>query len=150
MSHTYYAVYEHAVFSTKQRQPWFTAQNTPALFAYLAGALKNAGCECLIVGGYQEHVHLLYRKPSDLLTRELIKELKRQSTLWIKADRLAPKEYSWQTGYGAFSVSYWDLDKIRIYIVNQREHHQKMTWEEEYRKLLRKNGVEFDERFFLD
>jgi len=150
MANTYYAVYEHIAFSTKARVAALSDAIRPDLFAYLAGTLKNQGCFPLIIGGLSEHVHLLIRKRGTLLTSDLVKEIKRSSSIWLKKHGAACGKFSWQVGYGAFSVSYWDLEKIRVYIANQEEHHRHMTWEEEYRKLLKKHGVEFDERYFLD
>ena len=107
-------------------------------------------CHCLIVGGHHEHIHLLYRKPSGLLTSDMIKELKRQSSLWFKENNHVEPDFHWQSGYGAFSISYWDLDKLNSYIRNQADHHREVTWEEEYRCLLEQHGIKYDERFFLD
>ena len=150
MAHSYYASYEHAVFSSKHRRPFLTHENKDRIFAYLAKAIIGSGCQCLIVEGHQEHVHLLYRKGKEIHTKDLLKEIKRQSCIWAKEEGLVSPEFYWQTGYGAFSISYWDLKKIKNYIVGQEAHHSKMTWDDEYRKLLKKHGIEFDERFFLN
>ena len=107
-------------------------------------------CLCLIVGGHREHVHLLYRESSSRRPADVIKEMKRQSTIRMKENHYVPEDFRWQTGYGVFSISYWDLEKIQTYIQNQEIHHRKMTWDVEYRKLLERHGVEYDERYFLD
>jgi len=150
MANSYYAVYEHIVFSTKNRVNWFSPEFRPELFAYFAGAIKNQNCHSLIVGGHDNHVHLLLRKHGDLRTRDLVKELKRNSSIWMKEKGVGFRKFYWQTGFGAFSVSYWDLEKIANYIRNQAEHHGRMSWGVEYKKLLIKHGVEFDERYYLD
>jgi putative transposase len=150
MANSYHAVYEHIVFSTKNRQPWLMADLRPDLFAYLAGAIKNQSCHPLLVGGFENHVHILLRRHATVLTPDLVKEIKRTSSQWLSGMGVARGRFHWQAGYGAFSVSYWDLEKIKRYVADQAEHHRKMSWEDEYRKLLIKHGVEFDERYFLD
>lgn len=136
MANTYYGVYEHIVFSTKNRSRVLTPAICADLFAYLAGTVKNQGCQLIIIGGFRNHIHLLVRKRNTLLTSDLVKELKRTSSSWLKKKGVAYGKFSWQVGYGAFSVSYWDLNKIKAYIKNQEIHHSKMSWEDEYRKLL--------------
>ena len=150
MANTYYSVYEHIVFSTKNRMRVFTPQIREKVFAYLSGAIKNQGCKALIVGGFWDHIHIVVHKRSTLLTGDLVKEIKRTSSKWLKEKGVAYGKFSWQIGYGAFSVSFWDLDKIIKYIKEQEKHHQKMRWEDEYRKLLKKHGIEYDERYFLE
>jgi putative transposase len=147
---TYYSVYEHIVFATKNRIRVFAPEIRKELFAYIAGAIKNQGCEVLIVGGFWDHVHILVHKRATILTSDLVKEIKRTSSRWLKEKGVAYGKFSWQIGYGAFSVSFWDVEKIRTYIREQEKHHQKMGWGDEYRKLLKRHGVAFDERYFLD
>ena len=106
MEHTYYSVYEHIVFSTKHRMRVLSTEIQPELFAYLAGGVKNQGCEVLVVGGELEHVHLLVRKSNTLLTGDLVKEIKRTSSKWMKGKHITLRNFGWQSGYGAFSVSY--------------------------------------------
>jgi len=127
-----------------------TPQIREELFPYLAKAIKNQGCQAIIVGGFYEHIHLLVHKKSTLLTSDLVKEIKRTSSMWLKEKGVAYGKFNWQIGYGAFSVSFWDLKKIVAYIKDQDKHHQEMKWEDEYRKLLKKHGIEFDERYYLD
>ena len=149
MGHTYYSVYEHITFSTKNRRPWLTDEVMAELFPYLAQALTNQGCKCLKVGGHREHVHLLVRKNNTLLTGELVKELKRLSTKWMKAKDDSVDGFSWQQGYGAFSVSYSQVPRVSQYIACQMEHHHEMSWEDEFRQLLDKHGIEYDQRYLL-
>ena len=150
MTHTYYAVYEHIVFSTKGRRAYFTPELETELFSYLAKSIDNKGCRALVVGGHRDHVHLLIGMAKGIAASELIKEIKRSSSRWLKTKRNGLSDFAWQTGYGAFSVSFSNLDQLKAYIVNQEEHHRTMTWEEEYRALLERHGIEFDERFSLD
>jgi putative transposase len=147
MGHTFYSVYEHIAFSTKHRRRMIDPTAQGDLFAYLAAAVRNQGCRAITVGGHVEHVHLLVLKSSTLLTGELVKEIKRTSSIWMKGK---VKGFSWQAGYGAFSVSSSNLPSVQRYILGQARRHRKMTWEEEYRLLLEKHGIQFDERYFLD
>jgi putative transposase len=150
MTHSYYASFEHIAFSTKSRIPCLDGRIRPTLFAYLAQGATNQDCPCIKVGGHLEHVHLLVAKSKSLLTGDLVKELKRFSCIWLKQQTADLKSFAWQEGYGAFSVSHSNLARVRTYIENQEEHHRKMTWEQEFRGLLVRHGIQFDERFFLD
>jgi putative transposase len=150
MANTYYSVYEHIVFSVKKRVRVLSPKIRKELFSYVAGAIGNLGCFPLIVGGWWDHVHILVRKRSTVLTSDLVKEIKRTSSKWLKGKGVAYGKFSWQVGYGAFSISFWDVDKIIAYIDQQEKHHEKMRCEDEYRKLLKRHGVKFDERYFLD
>ncbi len=150
MAHSYSSCYEHAVFSSKRRLPFLDKNNEIRLFGYLTAAINHSNCTAINVGGHFEHVHLLYRKGKDVRTDLFLKEIKRQSSIWIKKAGLVTPDFYWQTGYGAFSISHWDIDKIKTYIDNQEEHHCGMSWEKEYRELLKKHGIEYDVRFFLD
>lgn len=149
MGHTYYAVYEHITFSTKHRRPILDEVRSE-LVPYLAAAITNQGCKCMMVNARPEHVHILAGMSATLLTADLVKEIKRSSSIWIKGKGDAFREFSWQAGYGAFSVSYSNLQTVTRYIVSQDEHHRQMTWEEEFRGLLVRHGIEFDERYYLD
>lgn len=150
MANTYYSVYEHIAFTTKRRIRVLTPKVRKELFSYIAGAIKNHGCFPLIIGGWLDHIHILVNKRSTVLTSDLVKEVKRTSSKWLKAKGVAYGKFSWQVGYGAFSISFWDVDKIIRYIEQQEKHHEKMRSEDEYRKLLTRRGVKFDERYFLD
>ncbi len=150
MANTYYAVYVHIVFSTKNRERWLSDRVCAELFPYLGGIVTHQKCLPITVGGYTNHVHILTRTRATTLVAEIVKEAKRGSTSWLNEHGVAYGKFSWQIGYGAFSVSYWDLEKVKLYIQNQKEHHKVMSWEEEYKKLLNKHGIDFDERYFLD
>jgi len=106
MGHTYYSVYEHIVFSTKHRTRVLGTETQPELSAYLAGGVKNQRCKALVVGGELEHVYLLVIKSNTLLTGDLVKEVKRTSSKRMKGKHVTLRNFGWQTGYRAFSVSY--------------------------------------------
>jgi REP element-mobilizing transposase RayT len=140
----------HLVFSTKDRQPLLGASIRPALHAYLATVARNAGCECFRVGGVADHVHLAIRFSRTLTIADLVEELKTSSSKWLKAQSSELASFTWQRGYGAFSVGPSDLDALRAYIDNQEEHHRTRTFQDEYRAFLTKYGIEFDERYVWD
>jgi REP element-mobilizing transposase RayT len=146
------AVYLHAVFSTKQHRTFLldVAVRTE-MHAYLGGLSKQLDCPPLIIGGVDDHVHLLVRFGRTITQADWIKELKRVSSVWIKGR--APDDcgdFAWQAGYGVFSVSGSRLDAVHEYIATQESHHRKATFEDEFRGLLRKHGMEWDERYVWD
>jgi len=146
VAHSYFAVYIHAVWSTKERQPWITPATAVELYPYLASAVRGQECRAVEVGGHRDHVHLLIGMAKSILVPDLVKEIKRSTTAWMKERE---PQFAWQEGYGAFSVSVSNLETVRGYIRNQEAHHATMTWETEFRQLLVKHGITFDERFYL-
>ncbi len=144
-------VYLHLVFSTKHRHPFLRDPDLrQEMHAYLGGISKTLECPPLIVGGVEDHIHLLGRMSRTITQADWVKELKRVSSLWIKQRDPDSSEFAWQGGYGAFSVSPSALDRTTNYIANQEQHHQKQTFQDEYRSLLRKHGMEWDERYVWD
>ena len=142
------SVYLHLVFSTKNRQPFLRDANLrQEMHAYLGGISKTLECPPLIVGGVEDHVHLLGRMSRTITQADWVKELKRVSSIWIKQRDPNSSEFAWQGGYGAFSVSTSALDRTSEYIANQEQHHQKQSFQDEYRAILRKHGMEWDERY---
>ncbi|MEW6303996.1 MAG: transposase [Verrucomicrobiota bacterium] len=143
------AVYIHLVFSTKDRRPFLRDKPTrDALHAYLGGISKQLDCPPLLVGGVEDHVHVLARFGRTITQAEWVKELKRVSNLWLKERGLA--DFEWQGGYAVFSVSQSNLEQVKHYIAHQEEHHRKMTFQDELRALLRKHETEWDEKYVWD
>ena len=140
----------HVVFSTKDRLPNLDVSIRPALYAYLATVGRNAECECYRVGGVDDHVHLAIRLSRTTTVAELVEELKTSSSKWLKTQGPALSRFAWQRGYGAFSVGPVDLDALVQYIDTQEIHHRKHDFQEEFRALLKKYGVESDERYMWD
>lgn len=143
------AVYIHLVFSTKERYPFFrdtTLRNE--LHSFLGGVSKTLHCPPIIVGGVEDHVHLLSRFGRTIAQAEWVKELKRVSNLWLKEQGV--RGFAWQGGYADFSVSLSNVERVKEYIANQEEHHKKMGFQEELRKLLTVHGLEWDERYVWD
>jgi len=151
MAQSLSAVYLHLVFSTKNRYPFLRdAVIRNEMHAYLGGITKTLGCPPLIVGGVEDHVHLLCRMARGITQSDWVKEIKRVSSIWIKHRDPASAGFAWQAGYGVFSVSAWMLERTREYIVNQEPHHHQQTFQDEYRALLGKHGIEWDEHFVWD
>jgi len=145
------AVYLHLVFSTKERRPFLRDSATRLeLHAYVGGISKTLECPPIIVGGTEDHVHLLARFGRTITQAEWVKELKRVSNLWLKQRDRKYADFQWQGGYADFSVSPSDLHQVKEYIAKQDEHHRKLNFQEELRKLLREHEVEWDERYVWD
>ena len=142
------SVHIHLVFSTKDREPFLRdAVIQKEMHAYLGGVSKELDCSPVIVGGTEDHVHLLCRLARTLSQSDWVKEIKRVSSIWIKQREPELAAFAWQGGYGAFSVSASAMDKTREYITGQHEHHKKQTFQEEYRAFLAKHKMEWDERY---
>lgn len=145
------AVYVHLVYSTKDRRPFFRDKALrQAVHAYLAGVTKRLECPAIIVGGYEEHVHVVARFGRTVTQADWVKELKRVSNLWLKTKGPEWRDFGWQGGYSIFSVSQSNLDAVKRYVSEQEEHHTKLGFQDEVRTLLRKHNLEFDERYVWD
>lgn len=140
----------HIIFSTKDREPWLDSEVQRRMHAYLATICRDLGAEFVHVGGVIDHVHIVAALPRTLSQAQFIEQMKKLSSKWIKTLAARYRSFFWQRGYGAFSVSPGQLDAVRGYIETQREHHRTRTFQEEYRELLRKHGVDFDERYVWD
>ena len=116
MAHTFFAVYAHIVFSTKNRRRFLDAPIDEKVHAYLGAAVNASGCRAVTVGGCPDHVHMLAGLNQKIAPADLIKEVKRQSSVWIKEEFPDLAEFSWQEGYAAFSVSFSNLSRVRAYI----------------------------------
>lgn len=144
-------VYLHVVFSTKHHKPFLQRQDLRReCHAYLAGTCKNFDSPSLIVGGPEYHVHILCTLSREQTISDLVRDLKRESSKWIKTKDPGLSSFYWQQGYGAFSVSPSHVDALRGYIANQEEHHHKESFQEEFRRLLDKYGIQYDDRYVWD
>ena len=145
------AVYIHLVFSTKERRPYLRDLNTRTqLHAYLGGVSKSLGCAPIIVGGVEDHVHLLCHFGRTITQADWVKELKRTSNLWLKSLGSAYSDFHWQSGYGDFSVGEADLGDVKRYVESQDVHHAKLNFQDEFRNLLKQHHLEWDERYVWD
>ncbi len=145
------AVYVHVVFSTKDRKRFLQDIDLRiALHAYMGSVCKKLNCSPMRVDGVEDHVHILINLSRDTTLGNVIKETKRLSNIWLKAQSNDLHDFKWQRGYSCFSVSQSNLDSVVDYINRQAEHHTRMTYEDEVRNLLKKHGIEFDERYVWD
>ena len=141
----------HAVFSTKDRRPFLRDEALrEELHRYLGGILTNLDCQPLIIGGVEDHVHLLFALSRTATVADVVKETKRGSSVWLKTKSPALADFAWQNGYGVFSIGQSQVDAARAYIAGQAEHHRKVSFQDELRELLRRYEMEFDERYVWD
>jgi putative transposase len=141
----------HAVFSTKDRRSFLGDANLRTeLHAYLGGILVQLDCQPFAVGGVDDHVHLLFNLARIRDLASVVKETKRGSSRWMKTQGPALAEFAWQRGYGAFSIDASQLARVRRYIAGQVEHHRRLTFQDEFRTLLKRYDVPYDERYVWD
>ena len=142
--------YIHITFSTKHRVPLITQAIENELYSYISGICKKMECYPVKIGGYTDHIHILCLLSKKIALMELLEEVKAHSSKWIKTKDSSLKKFYWQNGYGAFSVNPYEIEKVIEYIENQKEHHRKKTFQDEYRAFLKKYKVEFDERYIWE
>ena len=147
MAHTFAHILVHVVFSTKQRRPVLQSAFRDRLFAYMGGILRDLGAKPLMINGTSDHVHMLFSLPSTKSIAETMQLVKGRSTRWIHEQDDRSRSFAWQTGYASFSVSHSNLTAVRRYIADQEEHHRRVSFEDEFVSLLKKNEMEFDERY---
>ena len=140
----------HLVFSTKNRVPVLLPENREELHPYLSVVLNNDDCPSLQVGGVEDHVHLLFGLSRTRAIAQVVENVKTSSSKWLKRKSPALAEFHWQNGYGAFSVSQSHAEKVIDYIRNQEKHHETLTFQQEFRRLLERHGIEYDERYVWD
>jgi REP element-mobilizing transposase RayT len=150
MPQSYTSLHYHFVFSTKGRLPLITPDIRPRLWEYLGGIVRGARGIPIQIGGTDDHVHLLVTLRQQPALADFLRELKAGSSRWIHDTFPTATNLWWQNGYGAFTVSYSALDVVKAYIANQEEHHKKVTFQEEFRLLLLKHGIELDEKYLWD
>jgi REP element-mobilizing transposase RayT len=145
------SVYLHVIFSTKDRFPFLADKSVRnETHAMLGGIAKRLNCSPIQVGGIADHVHLLIQLDRGISQAEMVKELKRASNYWIHERFPELQKFSWQAGYGTFSVSVSNLESVRHYVEGQEEHHRKVSFQDEFRTFLKKHELAFDERYVWD
>jgi putative transposase len=141
----------HSVFSTKDRRP--SLRDKPLrdeLHRYLGGILVNLECQPIIVGGVEDHVHILSTLSRTCEASEMVKEVKRGSSLWLKTKSPELQDFAWQNGYGMFSIGFSQIGSVRDYIAGQEAHHRRVSFQDEFRQFLRRYEIEFDEQYVWD
>ncbi|BCU77769.1 IS200/IS605 family transposase [Luteolibacter sp. LG18] len=140
----------HIVFSTKNRERWLDDALRPELFTYMAVVGRSNGCEVYRVGGVIDHVHLAIDLGRTVTTAGIVRQLKLSSAGWLRDRSREHRAFLWQAGYGAFTLGQPQLPKLIDYIDRQEEHHRKIGFQDEFRRLLAKNQMEGDERYLWD
>ena len=141
----------HLVFSTKHRQPFITEKIEPELHSYIAKILyEECYSPALIIGGDCDHLHILFGLSRIWTVAKIVELVKKRSSKWIKTKGEEFKDFQWQTGYGAFSVSRSSAEIVNKYIANQKEHHRKNSYQNEFRAFLNKHEIEYDEKYVWD
>ena len=143
-------IYIHLIFSTSDRQPLLTDDIRPSLHSYLGQVGKTLGCPIILVNSVEDHVHILHRLSRTVTISKAVEEFKKSTSKWLKSQSPDLANFSWQSGYGAFSVSESNLDSVTVYIQNQREHHRTKFFQDEFREFLIKNNLPFDENHLWD
>jgi REP element-mobilizing transposase RayT len=140
----------HIVFSTKNRQPWLTGGFRENIFAYMAGVTRNLDAYALQIGGYYDHVHILARIPARLAVAEFVGKVKANTSKHVNESQERIQKFGWQDGYGAFTVSVSQQERIRAYIANQTSHHAKLSFQDEYLLLLKRHGIDYDAQYVFE
>ena len=149
MSQSYTNLLYHLIFSTKERRPFLTLEYQPRLYEYIGGIIRGIGGISLGINGSEDHVHVLAKLRPDRALSDVLRDLKSNATGWMHDVFPVLKDFSWQRGYAAFTVSHSNIDQVRDYIARQKEHHRRISFRDEFIQFLRANGIAFDERYLL-
>jgi REP element-mobilizing transposase RayT len=147
VANTYASLHYHVIFSTKNRVKYISPEIERRVWEYIGGVARKHRMTAIQLGGVEDHVHALVTAPPSLAPSQIAQFLKGNSSRWIHEEFPKLRGFEWQDGYGAFTVSKSNLAEVVRYIQNQREHHRRRTFQEEYMDFLRKHGVEYDERY---
>ena len=150
MPHNFTNLLTHVIFSTKDRVPTIKPELKADLHAYMGGIVRELKGKPVTVDGTHDHVHLLLWMPPTISISETMRVLKANSSKWVNQERSPKPTFAWQTGYGAFSVSHSSAPSVVKYIRGQEEHHKKVSFQEEFVSFLKKNGIEYDERYIWE
>lgn len=150
MPQSFASLHVHFVFSTKRRERWLDQQLHPRLYEYLGGIFGQHACPLIAAGGTEDHVHLLASLSRTVSVAEVVRIAKSNSSGWIHETFPAMQPFQWQEGYGAFAVSQSSVERVRRYCANQAEHHRVHSFQDEFRELLTRHGLEWDERYVWD
>ena len=147
MANTYINILIHTVFSTKNRESWLSSSLRERLYPYMCGIARENSLKVLCIGGTDNHIHILLSLDSTTSIAKAMQFIKGGSSKWIHETFPELRLFSWQEGYGAFSIGISNVDETKKYIENQEKHHSKESFRDEYLKFLRKNNIDFDEKY---
>ena len=150
MSQSLSRVLVHGVFSTKNRVQNLKPEIQPELFAYLAAILNDEGHTAVKIGGHLDHVHMLFGLSRTMTIAKTVEKVKVSTSIWMKTKGLDLQGFSWQHGYGTFSVAESELDSVVSYIHNQEERHATVSFQDEFRAMMKEHGIPIDERYVWD
>jgi len=143
-------IYIHLIFSTQDRHRFLTDDIRPSLHSYFGQVGKTLECPIILVNSVEDHVHILHRLSRTTTIANAVQDFKTSTSKWLKTQSPDLAKFSWQSGYGAFSVSESNLPSTTAYIQNQREHHRTKSFKEEFREFLEKNNLTYDEKYVWD
>lgn len=147
MANTYTCLHYHVIFSTKNRERWLVPEVEQRVWRFIGGIARAHRMTALQVGGVEDHIHALITAPPTIAPFQIAQFLKGDSSKWIHEEFSALRNFGWQDGYAAFTVSKSNIPQLIKYIQNQRAHHRKKTFQEEYLEFLDANGIDYDERY---
>jgi putative transposase len=147
MSQSFVQIYTHIVFHTKNNKQLIKPEIEVELYSYLGGILRNYKSNPIQIGGTSDHIHILCTLPKTMAPADLLEEVKKSSSKWIKTKGSGYQNFYWQDGYGGFSVSYSGVEAVKKYILTQKEHHKKLTAIDEYKNLLDEYGIKYEDRY---
>lgn len=150
MANTYTQISIHAVFAVKFRQNSISDSWRDELFRYISGIIKSEGAKPLAVGGWKDHVHIFFGLQPVMSVSEMLQKIKANSSRWINERQFIKGKFQWQEGYGAFSYSRSQRDTVIRYIMNQEEHHRKLSFRDEYFELLKSFEVEYEDKYVFE
>ncbi|HEY4261906.1 MAG TPA: IS200/IS605 family transposase [Schlesneria sp.] len=143
-------IYIHLIFSTKERVPSLANEMRPELHAYMATVLANLNSPAVLINSVEDHVHILFNMGRTVTLAQVVEDVKKSSSKWVKNQSSKLASFAWQAGYGGFSVSASNVPSVTSYVRNQEEHHRTKSFQEEFRVFLRKHEIEYDERYVWD
>ena len=147
MSQSFTNLLYHIIFSTKDRRPLITLDYQPRLYDYIGGVIRGTGGISLGINGMEDHVHVLAKLRPDRALSDVLRELKANASGWMHNIFPRVEHFSWQRGYAAFTVSQSNLKQVQRYLANQKQHHYKVSFRDEFIKFLKANRIEYDERY---
>ncbi|MCT4560450.1 MAG: IS200/IS605 family transposase [Crocinitomicaceae bacterium] len=150
MAGTYTQIYVHFIFGVKHRQPLLHKSWREELYKYISGIIREKGQKPIIMGGIEDHIHVLVGLKPTVCLSDLIRDIKNNSSKYINERRLVRGKFQWQEGYGAFSCSTDHVRALYRYIENQEEHHAKKTFQKEYLEFLKAYEIEYNEKYLFD
>lgn len=150
MMSTYSQIYIQIVFAVKNRDALLHSSWEERLYQYITGIVQNKGQKMIAINGTQNHIHFFIGINPSCCLSDLVREVKKSSNEFIKENKFCKFKFNWQEGYGAFSYSHSQIDAVTKYVLNQKEHHRKKTFREEYLDFLKKYNVEYNEKYLFD